>query len=74
VGVGILKGCIEKECRQIVRAGVEGTRKRRRQRKRLTDDFEEYLEIMLTINWREMVGDRKEWGKILLEAQGHSGL
>ena len=72
--MSILKGCIEKEFRQIVTAGMEGTRKRRRPRKRLTDKFQEYLEIMGTINWREMARDRKELRRIMLEGQGHNGL
>jgi hypothetical protein len=52
--VGIVKGCIEKEFCQIMTAGIEGKRKRRRPRKRWTDEYEEYLEIMGTINCRLM--------------------
>jgi predicted P-loop ATPase len=53
---------------------MEGTRKRRRPWKRWTDDFQEYLEIMGTINWREMARDRKGGRSIMLEGQGHNGL
>jgi hypothetical protein len=52
---------------------MEGRRKRRRLWKRWTDEFENYLEIMGTINWREMARDRKEWRRIVLEVQGHKG-
>jgi hypothetical protein len=52
---------------------MEGRRKRRRTRKSWTDEFEEYLEIMGTINWCGMARDRREWRRIVLEAQGHKG-
>ena len=73
MGVGILNVCVETECRQIVTAGMEGTRKRRKPRKGWTDEFQEYLKIMGTINWHQMARDRKEWRRIVLEAQGHKG-
>jgi len=41
---------------------MEVVRKRRRQRKRWTDEVEEDLEIMEIRNWHAATGDWKEWG------------
>ena len=50
---------------------MEAIRKRRRSRKRWTDELEEDLKIMGVRNWHTATGDWKECRWILLEAKVH---
>jgi hypothetical protein len=53
---------------------MEGTRKKRKTRKRWIDEVEEDLKIMGIRNWHAVAKDRQEWRKIVLEAKVHNGL
>jgi hypothetical protein len=48
---------------------MEAIRKRRRPRKRWTDELEEDLKIMGVRNWHTATGNWKEWRWILLEVE-----
>ena len=50
---------------------MEVIRKRRRPRKRWTDEVEEDLKILGIRNWHAATGDWNEWRCILLEAKVH---
>jgi hypothetical protein len=53
---------------------MEGTRKRRRPRKRWIDEVEEDLKIMGIRNWHSVSKDRQEWRRIVLEVKVHNRL
>jgi hypothetical protein len=53
---------------------MEGTRKRRRPRKRWTDEVEEDFKIMRIRNWHSVTKDRQKWRKTVLEVKVHNGL
>jgi hypothetical protein len=53
---------------------MEGTRKKRRPRKRWIDEVEEDLKIMGITNWHAVGTDRQKCRKIVLEAKVHNGL
>jgi len=52
----------------------EGTRRRRRHRKRWKEGVERDLQVLGVRRWRELVADRKKWKDIVRQAKAHSGL
>jgi len=53
---------------------MEGTRRRRRPRKRWTEEVQRDLQMLGVRRWRELVADRKKWKDIVRQAKAHSGL
>jgi hypothetical protein len=53
---------------------LEGTRRRKRPRKRWKEEVERDRQVLGVRTWRELVTDRKKWRDIVLQAKAHSGL
>jgi hypothetical protein len=58
----------------VVGVPVEGTRRRRRPRKRWREEVEKDLQVLGIRRWRELVIDREKWRGIVRQAKAHSGL
>jgi len=52
---------------------LEGTRRRRRPRKRWKEEVERDHQVLELRGWRELVADRKKWKDIVRQAKAHSG-
>jgi hypothetical protein len=53
---------------------LEGTRRRGRPRKGLTEEVERDLQVLVVRRWRELVIDRDKWKGIARQAKAHSRL
>jgi hypothetical protein len=53
---------------------LEGTRRRRRPRKRWKEEVERDIQVAGVRRWSELVTDRKKWKDIVRQAKAHSGL
>jgi len=53
---------------------LEGTRRRRRTRKRWKEEVERDLQVLGVRRWKELVADRKKWKGTVRQAKGQSGL
>jgi hypothetical protein len=60
--------------KKIFTPELEGTRRRRRPRKRWKEEVERDLQVLGARRWRELVADRKKWKDIVRHAKAHSGL
>ena len=60
--------------KKIFTQELEGTRRRRRPRKRLKEEVERDLQVLGVRRWRGVVADRKKWKDIFRQAKAHSGL
>jgi hypothetical protein len=60
--------------KKIFTQELEGTRRRRRPRKRWKEEVERDLQALGVRRWRELVTDRKKWRDIVRQAKAHSGL
>jgi len=60
--------------KKIFTQELEGTRRRRRPRKRWKEEVERYLQVLVVRRRRELVADRKKWKDIVRQAKAHSGL
>jgi hypothetical protein len=60
--------------RKIFTQELEGTKCRRRPRKRWKEEIERDLQVLGVRRWRELVTDRKKWKDIVQQAKAHSGL
>jgi hypothetical protein len=60
--------------KKIFAQELEGTRRRGRPRKRWKEEVERDLQVMGVRRWRELVGDKKKWKDVVLQAKAHSGL
>ena len=49
---------------------LEGTRRRRRPRRRWKEEVERELQVLGVRRWRELVTDRKKWNDIERQASG----
>jgi hypothetical protein len=59
--------------KQIAKATMEGTAKRRTPSKRRKDKGDKDINIMVPKGWA-MVRDHQEWRKTVLDAKAHNGL
>jgi hypothetical protein len=53
---------------------LEGTRRRRRPRKRWREEVERDLQVLGVRRWTELVIDKDKWRGIVRQAKSHSGL
>jgi len=53
---------------------LEGTRKRRRPRKRWKEEVERDIQVLGLKRWKELMAHRKKWKEIIRQAKTHSGL
>ena len=53
---------------------LEGTRRRRRHRKRWKEEVEGDLQVLGVRRWRDLAADRKKWKDIVRQAKAHRGL
>ena len=60
--------------KKIFTEELEGTRIRRRPRKRWEEEVERDLQVLGVRRWKEMVADREKWKDIVRQAKAHSGL
>jgi hypothetical protein len=60
--------------KKIFTQELEGTRRRRRPRKRWKEEVEKDLQVPGVRRWRELVTERKKWRDIVRQAKAHSGL
>jgi len=60
--------------KKIFTREMEGTRRRRRPRKRWKEEVERDLQVLGVRRWRELVADRKKLKDIVRQAKAHSGL
>ena len=64
---------VDRMPRKIFTQELEGTRRRRRPRKRWKEELERELQV-LGVRWRELVADTKKWKYIFRQAKSHSRL
>jgi len=60
--------------KKIFTQELEGTRQRKRPRKRWKEEVELDLQMLGVRRWRELVADRKKWKNIVGQAKAHSWL
>jgi hypothetical protein len=60
--------------KKIFTQELEGTRRRRRPRKRWKEEVERDLQVLGVRRWKELVTDRKKWKDVVRQAKAHSGL
>jgi len=60
--------------KKIFSQELEGTRRRRRPRKRRKEEVERDIQVLEVRRWRELMADRKKWKDIVRQANAHSGL
>jgi hypothetical protein len=60
--------------KMILKAKMEGDRKRGRPKKRWINDVEQDLRKSGIRNWRSRAGDRQQWRAVVREAKVHPGL
>jgi len=60
--------------KKIFTQELEGTRRRRRPRKRWKEEVESDLQVLGVKRWRELVADRKKWKDIVRQVKAQSGL
>jgi hypothetical protein len=60
--------------KKIFTQELEGTRRRRRSRKRWREEVERDLQVLGVRRWRKLVKDRENWRGIVRQAKAHSGL
>ena len=60
--------------KKIFTQELEGTRERRRRRKRWKEEVERDLQMLGVRGWRELVAGNKKWKDIVRQAKAHSGL
>ena len=58
--------------KKIFTQELEGTRRRRRPRKRWKEEVERELQVLGVRRWRGVVTDRKKWKNIIRQAKAHS--
>jgi hypothetical protein len=64
----------ERMPKQVATARMEGTGKRGRPRKRLTNEAEGGMKTMEIRNWTTVARDQKEWSRKVLEGKVYNGL
>jgi len=64
----------DRMAKKIFTEELEGTRRRRRPRKRWKEKVERDLQVLGVRRWRELVADRKKSKDIVPQAKAHSGL
>jgi len=65
---------VDRMPKKIFTQELEGTRRRRRPRKRWKEEVERYLQVLGVRRCRELVADRKKWKDVVRQAKAHSGL
>jgi hypothetical protein len=60
--------------KKIFTQELEGTRRRKRPRKKWREEVERDLQVLGVGRWRELVIDREKWKDIVRQAKAHSGL